>query len=299
MLKKFFAAAIVCLLVMSLQVVHAEEQIDWNSVPQFNTKAEVAAYIENGRRQGQMDFYFVLTSVTISTDKEKGIKEILALNEEFINEIALAPVGNLSGEYGTGHFLYEIVMEYPGNHVANAYLSGNTQGLTTDEMQLYNVAVSIANEANRLSSPLERELYLYKELCNRYTYYDEKILFTEDGNPKRLFTAIGALIDGKANCGGFADAFYMLGRMCGLNVGRIGGYIKENGKPVRHGWNTITFDDGKTYCVDVTNGSSMKNLYLFNAPLKIMKNTHRCNWDLIPNLQRDIDERYGERLQAQ
>ena len=43
MLKKFFAAAIVCLLVMSLQVVHAEEQIDWNSVPQFNTKAEVAA----------------------------------------------------------------------------------------------------------------------------------------------------------------------------------------------------------------------------------------------------------------
>ena len=299
MLKKFFAAAIVCLLVMSLQVVHAEEQIYWNTVPQFNTKAEVAAYIENGRRQGQMDFYFVLTSVKISTDKEKGIKEILALNEEFINEIALAPIGNLSGEYGTSHFLYEIVTEYPGNRVANAYLSGNTQGLTAEEMQLYNVAVSIANEANRLSSPLEKERYLYEEISNRGTYYNEKAMFTEDGNPKRFTSAFGALIDGKANCSGFADAFYMLGRMCGLNVGRIGGYIKENGKPVRHGWNTMTFDDGKTYCVDVTNGSSMKNLYLFNAPLKIMKNTHRCNWDLILNFQRDIDERYGEKLQAQ
>ncbi|MBR0101939.1 MAG: hypothetical protein IJQ01_00395 [Selenomonadaceae bacterium] len=299
MLKRLFIAAIVCLLVISSQIVHAEEQIDWNSVPQFNTKAEVAAYIENGRRQGQMDFYFVLTSVKISTDKEKGIKEILALNEEFINEIALAPIGNLSGEYGTSHFLYEIVMEYPGNRVANAYLSGNTQGLTADEMQLYNVAVSIANEANRLSSPLEKELYIYKELCNRGTYYDEKDMFNADDTPKRFTTAFGALIDGKTNCSGFADAFYMLGRMCGLNVGRIGGYIKENGKPVRHGWNTITFDDVKTYCVDVTNGSSMKNLYLFNAPLKIMKNTHRCNWRLIPNLQRDIDERYGEKLQAQ
>ena len=79
-----------------------------------------------------MDFYFVLTSVKISTDKEKGIKEILALNEEFINEIALAPIGNLSEEYGTSHFLYEIVTEYPGNRVANAYLSGNTQGLTAE-----------------------------------------------------------------------------------------------------------------------------------------------------------------------
>lgn len=299
MIKKFFSAMIVCVLMLSLQVVHAAGEIDWNSVPQFNTKAEVASYIENGRRQGQTDFYFVLTSVTITDDKEKGIKEILALNEEFVNTIALTPIGNLSGEYGTSHFLYEIVKEYPGTRVANAYLSDNTQGLSADEMQLYNVAVSIADETNKLSSPLERELYIYKELCNRGTYYDEKDMFNADDTPKRFFTAIGALIDGKANCSGFADAFYMLGRMCGLNVSRIGGTIKVNGKPEKHGWNTITFDDGKAYCVDVTNGVNAKNLYLFNAPSKVMKTTHRCNWDLIPNLQRNIDERYGERLQAQ
>lgn len=299
MLKKLLVAAIVCLLVISSQIVHAAEEIDWSTAPHFNSKAEVAAYIENGRRQGQTDFYFVLTSVKISVDREKGMKEILALNEDFVNAIALVPMGNLSAEFGTGNFLYEIVKEYPGTRIANAYQSGNTSGLTADEMQLYNVALSIANEANKLSSPLERELYLYKELCNRGTYYDEEVMFTEDNQPKRFFTAFGALIDGKANCSGLADAFYMLGRMCGLNVSRIGGYIKENGKSIRHGWNTITFEDGKTYCVDVTNGVNAKNLYLFNAPLKVMKNTHRCDWKLIPNLQRDIDERYGERLQAQ
>ncbi len=300
MLRKIFAAVIVCVFMLSLQIVHAEEEaFDWNSTPHFASKAEVAAYIENGRRQGQTAFYFVITSVTINADKEKGLKEILALNEDFVNTIALVPVGNLSAEFGTGNFFYEIVKEYPGTHVANAYLSGNTQGLTADEMQLYNVAVAIANEANKPSSPLERELYIYKELCNRGTYYDEENMFTDDQTPKRFFTAIGALIDGKANCSGFADAFYMLGRMCGLNVSRIGGMVKENGKSEKHGWNTITFDDGKTYCVDVTNGVNAKNLYLFNAPLKVIKTTHRCDWKLIPNLQQNIDERYGERLQAQ
>lgn len=298
MLRKIFAAVIVCMFMLSLQLVHAEDY-DWSQAPQFGSKAEVAAYIENGRRQGQTTFYFVLTNVKINDDKEKGIKEILALNEEFVNVIAVVPIGNLSAVYGTGNFIYEIVKEYPGNHVANAYLSGNTSGLTADEMQLYNVAVAIANEANKLSSPLERELYIYKELCNRGTYYDEETLFTEDNNPKRLFTAIGALIDGKANCSGFTDAFYMLGRMCGLNVSRIGGTIKINGKTVKHGWNTITFDDGKSYCVDVTNGANTKNLYLFNAPLEVMKTTHRCDWNVIPNFQRTIDERYGGKLNAQ
>jgi len=43
MLKKLFVAAIVCVFVLCSQIVYAEEQIDWNSVPQFNTKAEVAA----------------------------------------------------------------------------------------------------------------------------------------------------------------------------------------------------------------------------------------------------------------
>ena len=296
MLKRLFSAAIVCLLVINLQVIHAEEQIDWNTVPHFNSKAEVAAYIENGRRQGQTDFYFVLTSVKISVDKEKGMKEILTLNEDFVNAIALVPIGNLSAEFGTGNFFYEIVMEHPGTRVANAYQSGNTSGLNADEIQLYNVAVSIADEANKLSSPLDKELYIYKELCNRGTYYDEEVMFTEDNRPKRFFTAFGALIDGKANCSGFADAFYMLGRMCGLNVSRIGGQIKENGKFIKHAWNTITFDDGKSYCVDMTNGVSTKNLHLFNAPFKVMKTTHRCNWDLIPNFQQNTDERYGGNL---
>ena len=105
MLRKIFAAVIVCVFMLSLQIVHAEEEaFDWNSAPHFASKAEVAAYIENGRRQGQTAFYFVLTSVTINADKEKGLKEILALNEDFVNTIALVPVGNLSAEFGTGNF---------------------------------------------------------------------------------------------------------------------------------------------------------------------------------------------------
>ena len=88
----------------------------------------------------------------------------------------------------------------------------------------------------------------------------------------------------------------MLGRMCGFNVVRIQGI----GDGKSHVWNTITFDDGKTYCVDVTfddrNFFGKLNSYAyFNAPLEVMEGTHSYPWDLIPSLQRFVDKRYSYR----
>ena len=96
-------------------------------------------------------------------------------------------------------------------------------------------------------------------------------------------TAIGALIDGYAQCQGFTDAFYMLGRMCGLNVGRIGG-TKDNGK-ILHAWNWITFSDGKSYCVDVTLDDGYNYDKWFLSTYEDMKSNYWCEWSIIPNLQ--------------
>ena len=83
--------------------------------------------------------------------------------------------------------------------------------------------------------------------------------------------AFAALVTGETNCQGYSDAFYMLGRMAGLNVRRIGGKFKGE----FHVWNTITFEDGKTYCVDVTQDDikyADKNRYVFfNAPLEVVQ----------------------------
>lgn len=116
----------------------------------------------------------------------------------------------------------------------------------------------------------------------------------------RFVTAIGALVDGKANCQGYTDAFYMLGRMLGLNVGRISG--TANNEP--HQWNTITYSDGKTYFVDVTWDDQTltytnrehkgDSFFYFNAPVEIMQVTHSWDWSSAPeNIQPSVDNRYS------
>jgi hypothetical protein len=65
----------------------------------------------------------------------------------------------------------------------------------------------------------------------------------------RQITCIGALLDGKANCQGYTDAFYLLGNMAGFNVCRMFGRDEKEG----HCWNGIMLD-GKLYIVDVTFG---------------------------------------------
>lgn len=65
-----------------------------------------------------------------------------------------------------------------------------------------------------------------------------------------------------------------------------------------HIWNTITFDDGNTFCVDVTwgdHGFGNLNSYIyFNAPIEIMQETHKWDWSLAPaNLQPSVDDCYS------
>lgn len=294
MFRKIFFAAIVCVLALSAQIAAA--QVDWNSVPRFDNKADLARHIEDGRRNGQSVFSFVLTYFTLSPDQNAANKEILELEDSFANGIAMALTSDLVGDLGTGQFTYTIQTEYPGTHVVTAYLRGDTSTLTSDELQLYNAALPIVNDAQKLSTPLEKEIYIHNAICNRAKFYLEEPMFTADHKPKRFTTALGAILDGKANCGGFTDAFYMIGRMCGLNVGKMAGTAKIGDHWESHAWNTITFDDGKTYCVDVTNGVNMKNLHLFNAPYDVLRETHKCQWDALPNLQRTVDNRYGLNL---
>ena len=278
MLKRFLIAVIVAVLVTTSQIAAA---VDWNSVPHFNNKAELATYIENGRRRGQTTFYFVLPSVKIHNEQERKDFQF-----ELAQYIATARfvLLNEDGGFGTGRFIYNITEEYISTRVANAYLSGDTSNLTSKEIELYNKALPIVNEAKKYSSSLERELYIHDAICKRVKYK----------NPQDNPDAFAALVIGETNCQGYSDAFYMLGRMSGLDVRRIGG--KFGGE--WHVWNAITFEDGKTYCLDVTQDDIKyedKHRYIFfNAPLEVVQSTYQYPWEVI-NLQQNIDNRYSYR----
>ncbi|MBQ7703808.1 MAG: hypothetical protein IJT73_00020, partial [Selenomonadaceae bacterium] len=162
---------------------------------------------------------------------------------------------------------------------------------------LYNIAVRIVNEANQRPTTLLKEHYIHETITERVTYYNFK--WTE--KTPRHCTAIGALIDGKANCQGYADAFYMLGRMLNLNVGKMSGYSNNGKSTEAHVWNTIEFGDGRYYGVDVTwddasfsfaDSGEYNNYIYFNAPLEIMQTTHSWEAAYFPNLYPNIDGRY-------
>lgn len=274
MIKKFFVALIVGLLVMSSRLAVAEDY-DWNQAKRIGTKAEFANYIESERRRGHTTFHLILTN-----NFRNGFR--VDSKEDFAN---LAPCIDVNGNWhinndGTAQMTYEIE-EYSGTHVANAYLSGDKSKLTPEEEKLYEVAVGIVYDARKFSSTRDKVRYIHDAIHERVKNWE-----TMD-----YADAKDALNYGKTDCEGFADAFYMLGRMAGLNVGRIRGTINNGETP--HGWNWITLEDGRTYCVDVSqdwidrkNGAD-KYKYFVVPSSTMQNNSYSCEWEIIPNLQRN------------
>ncbi len=73
---------------------------------------------------------------------------------------------------------------------------------------------------------------------------------------------IGALVDGRCVCEGYAHAFFYLCQKSGVDAVCIPGYAKANGDTEGHMWNGV-FIDGVLYAVDATwNDSTHERRYL-------------------------------------
>lgn len=150
---------------------------------------------------------------------------------------------------GLHNDLYVIeIIEYPGDRIVDAYFSGNKASLTADEQKAYDQAVqTVSLLKSKAKNDWELELFIHDMLADHITYYDTDREVTDPNNPPRFLTAIGALLDGKANCQGYADAFYVLASMAGFKIGRMNVETDTD----LHVVNTILLD-GSWYVVDVT-----------------------------------------------
>lgn len=280
MFKRCLLAVIVALLVTSSQIAAAAEDYDWSQAPQIGTKAELARYIENERRKGNTKFRIILTNTHAF-----GFYTLSDFNNFYVQMLAPCLKPNLwisMDEFNrTAQLTFEMT-EFPGIRVANAYLQKDSydqywawNNLDDEEKELFRIAVGIVDEANKRSSEIEKARYIHDAICNRVESFE----FIEHA------TAINALVYKKTDCDGFAESFYMLGLMSGLNVREIYGTAKDgDGQWGNHAWNWITFSDGKSYCIDVTNGFNTKSsIYLWT--FERMKNLYSCEWEIIPNLQ--------------
>lgn len=281
MIRKIFVVMIVGLLVISSQIASAALPIDWSKVKRISDKTELGQYVEGQKKAGETIIPVILTNGLTVT----GQDFITLCPSSIVHWQTVANDGKNT------QMIYTL-MDYPGTKVANAYLKNDTTWLNAEEKRLYDEAVKIVNEAKKRNGILNQEVSIYETIMNRSTY-----LTGDMSHQPHFVTAYGVLIDHKANCQGYADAFYMLGRMMGWNVGRMSGTAGGGG----HAWNWIEIN-GKKYFVDATwddnsikNGDVTYNGYVyFNAPVEIMKDTHSWDWSLAPaNLQSSIDERYG------
>ena len=158
---------------------------------------------------------------------------------------------------------------HAGVRILRAWQTDDYEDLNQDELQALEKAKELVAQAMEQSQdPLEIELYLYNWLCDNVAYESPDMEVDEETFMKlRQLSCVGALLDGKANCQGYTDAFYLLGNMAGFDVCKMSG----TGDWEPHTWNGIMLD-GKLYLVDVTFGDTGETreeskLYTwFNSP---------------------------------
>lgn len=267
------------------------DKIDWDNAPRINNQLDLVNHLKSRK------FKLEPWAPVVFTD---GYKPDL---KELVSRTACWQLTywNYGGDNQTTYMLFKMTV-YPGERVAYAYLHNDTSFLNMDELVLYNVATEIVEEANDFSGDnstfpeIYKELSIHDEITDRATYY------TENPQPSlaRFQTAIGALIDGKANCQGYTDAFYMLGTMCGFKVDKIFG--TNHGMSGSHVWNTINFGDDRYYFVDVTwddanftfgDGDEWNGYVYFNAPADVASATHIWDNEYVPRgVYQNPDGRY-------
>ena len=160
------------------------------------------------------------------------------------------------------------ITEYPGDRIVDAYRSGNRALLTSDEKKAMDKAIQMVSTAKaKAKNNWELELLIHDMLADNINYYnDAAVDFDKLTDAPRYISIVGALLDKKANCQGYSDAFYTLASMAGFTVSRMNVETPDD----LHVTNTISLN-GRWYVVDVTfddqGSNAPTNHRLFTAGL--------------------------------
>lgn len=240
--RRILAAALACLLgafcrAPSASALHGEERYEFESL------LDAQVYIQQCIGEMKDGFSFYLSNELLDEMSESELKQELLLM-----------TGEARCRTHVIHDSWEsvrIYMQptyYPGTRIVQAWKNGRTDELSEEERQVLELALEIVEE-EKAQSPtmLALEKRLHDWICQTVVY-EQRDPDYEGESIQRVCSALGALLDGQANCQGYTDAFYLLGTLAGLTVGRQNG-SDENGDS--HIWNTIQWA-GDWYAVDVT-----------------------------------------------
>lgn len=212
------------------------------------TLQEVTAYVEAAAQRGDREIS-MLIDPAVYADLMAGVDAFFVSDAKFYDLIANAGIcgwDDVSFNRHAGAITLKGVQYYAGTNILRAVESGDLTALTAREQQALDAARALAADCTR-ATPAEVAMAIHDALCARITYVNDEATDEDD-------CCIGALLDGRANCDGYADAFLLVGRLAGLNIryqhgdslnGGMGSYFST------HMWNVIELD-GSWRMVDVT-----------------------------------------------
>ena len=162
--------------------------------------------------------------------------------------------------------------------ILQAAKNGDASSLTGAESLTLNKAYEIIRNAP--TDLAERERYLHDTLCSIVEYYTDDIAYSEKDQ------AVGALLNGRADCDGYSEAFYLLCNLAGIPARFQHGdtFKKGDRSDAAHMWNLVNIY-GLWLMVDVTWDDldmAAGNVYLYyNIGSKRAAETHIWRSDAV------------------
>ena len=216
----------------------------------LDTVDKVMAYVEEMAQAGAEEYtlvcsqelYDTLMKVTYKTDKGER-KAIYSL----LNNAGLYNCNVINAGVKKTITVTDISF-YPGYEILRAVETGKEAELNSTFRKTLAEAQTMA-EACRTSDPLETAKNIQNAICERVSY-------AYMTNMSDVDTAVGTLLKNVADCDGYADTFYLVGGLAGLEVrcqhGIASNYDHEKNtiETSSHMWNLLKLE-GSWRVVDV------------------------------------------------
>ena len=152
---------------------------------------------------------------------------------------------------------------YEGKRILHAWRTGETSKLTAREQATLREAQQMVIDIR--GTDLEKEKAIHDLICMRVAYETDPA----EGHHE-CDSAVGAILNGKADCDGYSDAFLLLGGLAGLEIRTLEGEAipddtqidgnERNMESGGHMWNLVRIN-GRWTMTDVTWDDQEERLY--------------------------------------
>ena len=230
------------------RVIRFDNAVIQSDTTPIDSLEAACAHVAACAARGDADISLLLTPPVYAALMD-GANSLFASDAriyDLLGNVGIFSAEQVSANRFSGTINLQGVRYYAGTDILRAVERGDTSGLSRREQEALEQARALAAACLR-DSEAATALAIHDALCERITY-DDDVSTDEDD------CCIGALLSGRANCDGYADAMLLVGRLAGLNVRYQHGDSVKGGLEglfYTHMWNLIELD-GSWRMLDLT-----------------------------------------------